>query len=214
MIQLRTLASSPFPTPPSATGRARKRRRRIAKQQEKQPRMEPKQQETIQAAYPPGRPWRVLWPHPHGDPVDAPKENKRKIPRWQDLKNAWRDYKSTWTYGLRGVSHDETETNNVDIQQVAKNASRNIQDAQTDAQALFQSSAQSGIQSTQDLRQLATDYLKLATTCLQEFMAGYRQGRDEEMERMLNEYFQEKENSPSGKVKRRRRKPKRVNLRE
>jgi hypothetical protein len=60
--------------------------------------------------------------------------------------------------------------------------------------------------------------MKLATDCLREFMAGYRQGRDQEVEKMMNEYFQEEDEKEATdeqqSIRKRRRKPKRVNLRQ
>lgn len=33
--------------------------------------------------------------------------------------------------------------------------------------------------------------MQTGTECIREFMAGYRQGRDQEVDKMLNEYFKE-----------------------
>lgn len=63
-----------------------------------------------------------------------------------------------------------------------------------------------GIHTTEDLRQVAGDMMKLASACLKEFMSGYRKGRDDETEKMLTEYFQELEEKVN---KPKRRKPKR-----
>lgn len=50
-----------------------------------------------------------------------------------------------------------------------------------------------GIYSIDDLKRIAAEWMRLAADCLQEFLVGYRQGRDEEVDRMLNEYLTEEE---------------------
>ena len=54
---------------------------------------------------------------------------------------------------------------------------------------------QTGIRNKEDLRKWASDQMKLATECLTEFMAGYRAGRDEEIDNMLHKYFKELDDS-------------------
>lgn len=39
--------------------------------------------------------------------------------------------------------------------------------------------------------------MQTGTECIREFMAGYRQGRDQEVDKMLNEYFKEYDNTSS-----------------
>lgn len=80
---------------------------------------------------------------------------------------------------------------------------------------------ETGILTLTDLRAWAGRQMKLATECLTSFMEGYRQGRDEEVERMLNtedynvfgkELFEDDGNDEkdgSSKKQRGRRKPKR-----
>jgi hypothetical protein len=48
-----------------------------------------------------------------------------------------------------------------------------------------------GVSSREELKEWVGDQLKLGTACLSEFMKGYRKGRDQEIDRMLNEYFKE-----------------------
>ena len=48
-----------------------------------------------------------------------------------------------------------------------------------------------GVSNKDELREWVSDQLRLGTACLTEFMRGYRKGRDEEMDRMLHEYFKE-----------------------
>jgi hypothetical protein len=74
----------------------------------------------------------------------------------------------------------------------SKNAARNLQLIRQDAARLLdQAKEQTGIHTKDDLKALATEMMKLGTECLREFMAGYREGRDQEMDKMLNEYFQD-----------------------
>ena len=55
-----------------------------------------------------------------------------------------------------------------------------------------------GIRTREDAKRLAAEMLKLGTECISQFMAGYRKGRDDEVEKMLTEYFQEIEEQLSG----------------
>jgi hypothetical protein len=48
-----------------------------------------------------------------------------------------------------------------------------------------------GVTNKEELREWVSDKLRLGTACLTEFMRGYRKGRDEEMDRVLHEYFKE-----------------------
>ena len=48
-----------------------------------------------------------------------------------------------------------------------------------------------GISSREELRAWVGEQLKLATACLTEFMKGYRSGRDDEVDKMLHEYFKD-----------------------
>lgn len=50
-----------------------------------------------------------------------------------------------------------------------------------------------GVHNKDDLKMKAAELMRLATDCVNEFMKGYRKGRDDEVERMLTEYFQELE---------------------
>jgi hypothetical protein len=198
----------------SATGRARKRRRRIASRRRSTKPIE--KEEEVALSYPKGKPWRVLWPHPHEDPT--PRTATRKIPRLQDFQKAWAQYKATWEDGLSGVPKEKTPSTTDEIHtynDVGDNASRNLDVARVEAkQLLEQAKERSGIRSQEDLRNFASNMMQLATDCLKEFMTGYRKGRDEEVDKMLNEYFQSIEQDDENEApKRRRRKPKRAVLR-
>jgi hypothetical protein len=182
------------------------------------------------APYPQGQPWRVLWPTPHEDPSRASPLKTRKIPRLSDFQKAWVQYKATWADGIQGVPDilpptavvvPENEGKEViKMENVGENAARNLQLARDEAQQLVQQAQEhTGIKNQEDLRKFAADMMQLATECLKEFMAGYRQGRDEEVDKMLHEYFQEEEqeetpNDDHAPKRRRRRKPKTAVLRE
>jgi hypothetical protein len=62
-----------------------------------------------------------------------------------------------------------------------------------------------GINSSEDLKRYAAEAMQLMSTSLKEFMAGYRKGRDDEVEKMLTEYFQDLKKKFS-KPRRRKRK--------
>ena len=105
---------------------------------------------------------------------------------------------------------------------VEDNLKKNIEVARDGAQEILKhASKTTGINDTKDLRKIAEELLQLATACLKEFMAGYRQGRDNEIDKMLNEYFKEQSaeedsNKDGGKDEekknKRKRKPKRATL--
>ncbi len=84
-----------------------------------------------------------------------------------------------------------------------------------------QAKEQTGIRNQEDLKAFASDTMRLATECLKEFMAGYREGRDNEIDKMLHEYFQEQQGKSLSSDKeeedskpKRRRKPKQRILRD
>ena len=61
-----------------------------------------------------------------------------------------------------------------------------------DAQELLEHAKDTtGIRTQDDLKALASEAMKVATECIREFMAGYRSGRDSEIDKMLHEYFQD-----------------------
>ena len=113
---------------------------------------------------------------------------------------------------MPGEKQDTDSQEGFDIKE---NFSRNSEALREEAQELGKElSKRSGIKNQEDLKNIATEIMKLATECLKEFMAGYRQGRDQEVEKMIHEYFQEEqENEVHNVSSRRRRKPKRAVLR-
>ena len=59
-----------------------------------------------------------------------------------------------------------------------------------------------GVSTKEELREWVGEQLKLGTACLSQFMRGYRKGRDDEVDRMLHEYFKDldKQTEPDGKT--------------
>ncbi|KAG7347870.1 hypothetical protein IV203_016575 [Nitzschia inconspicua] len=168
--------------------------------------------------YPKGQPWRVLWPVPNGHSA-CNQWKLRHIPGLKDFRRAWTLYKATWEDGisgrpseaklqslreeelakrtLQGTNVEGPANNSADgtfseqqLQIVGDNAARNLQIARQDAQKMLQvAKERTGIHTQEDLKAFATQMMKLSTECIREFMAGYRKGRDEEIDKMLNEYF-------------------------
>ena len=211
--------------------------------------------------YPKGRPWRVLWPRPHGEPLDlsSSSSKRKKIPRIKDFRRAWKVYKETWEDGLSGIPSEKTNIKNTggpsmsmsnslssllsssssssltsptpteELQNIGDNAAKNLRSVRQDAQELLeQAKENTGIRNQEDMKELASEMMTIATECIKEFMAGYRKGRDTEIDKMLHEYFQDndedeeekKDNDESDdainntndqitKTRRRKRKPKR-----
>lgn len=75
---------------------------------------------------------------------------------------------------------------------ITDNVGRNLNIAHSTGQDLLEKAKEkTGIRTKEDLKIWAGEQMKLATACLSEFMGGYREGRDEEVDRMLNEYFKD-----------------------
>eukprot|EP00980_Cylindrotheca_fusiformis_P001149 scaffold319_cov97-Cylindrotheca_fusiformis.AAC.9 len=169
------------------------------------------------------RGWRVLWPNPYYNSPRTWKDSYQQLPSTKEIRQAWKDYKSTWAAGLRGdgIVEDEgdNDNNNNDnntmssTDRIRQNASRNLHLVQTDGQEIIMKhfSNKTGIHNSQDLKNFASEMMTLVTNCLKEFMIGYRMGRDEEVEKMLHEYFQDdnNDNDNDNLKTKRKRKPKR-----
>jgi hypothetical protein len=75
---------------------------------------------------------------------------------------------------------------------VSQNVQKNVRTIQQEAPKLLETAQRlTGITTKEELRQWATEQLKLGTECLSMFMKGYREGRDKEVDNMLHEYFKE-----------------------
>ena len=162
--------------------------------------------------YPKGKPWRVLWPRPHGVP-DSPEpslwEKLKGMPTTEQVRKGWVMYKKTWEDGITGISTKPKESpdNSIaevgdssspsteqQLREIGDNAATNLKIVRKDAQDLLEKTKQTtGIRTQDDLKALASEAMKIATECIREFMAGYRSGRDSEIDKMLHEYFQDEE---------------------
>jgi hypothetical protein len=175
-----------------------------------------------------------LFPEPKYDDGSAvPPQHRIRWPKsfgeWRDaLTGAWSDYRSTWrgfltSRGFLVEDPDEKMQNQQDRQTRRDEALRSIKDTARKNVDLLRSEAESlrartreitGINSKDDLKRWVGNVLQLFTDCVKEFMVGYRKGRDDEVEKMLTEYFQELEKSSAATVdrpKRRKRKRRVIN---
>ncbi|KAL7541119.1 hypothetical protein ACHAXR_010648 [Thalassiosira sp. AJA248-18] len=76
--------------------------------------------------------------------------------------------------------------------QISQNVQKNIATIKEEGPKLIQMGQEvTGISTRDELREWVGEQLKLGTACLSEFMKGYRKGRDDEVDRMLHEYFQD-----------------------
>jgi hypothetical protein len=229
----------------SATGRARKRRRRITQLQRQEriadsPRGKKQADQVMvepERLYPKNKPWLVLFPNPYLDQegVDQgpPKPKKPLLEMFRDLGKAWNLYLTTWEGTILRAPKKETSILQQEIagpegpsqgDEIRSNVARNLEVARREGTDLIeQAKEQTGIRNQEDLKAFASDMMRLATECLKEFMAGYREGRDNEVDKMLHDYFQEQEQGESqssgdkeeeDSKPKRRRKPKQRILRD
>ena len=179
--------------------------------------------------------WRyiTIWPDPHG--YDPEFERLQRFP-WPTsmahAREAWalsvKEYLSTFEGWLLPVPDEpesdgtkESSSSSVSEQveaqrkQIQSNVAKNVKFLKVEGSDVLQEvQKRTGIYTLQNLKEWAALQLQLATECVQEFMAGYREGRDDEVEKMMNQYFQgmweDEEAEPAdGESKKKRRKPKR-----
>ena len=140
----------------------------------------------------------------------------RTIEGWRTCwRRAWGTYLWTWEGFLRaererdeygnivGIKRekDEEERNTKEIakekatdaaNQIAQNVQKNVATIQEEAPKLLATAQKlTGITTKEELKQWVGAQLKLGTECLSMFMKGYRKGRDDEVDKMLHEYFKE-----------------------
>lgn len=166
----------------------------------------------------------ILFPNPYKHEKRDDVEEfvwPRNFSEWKFvLTETWEDYKWTWR-GFRTSKglfvEDETEAAESEkkrqdqqkhlqakAEEVTAQAKANAEFVKDEALSLRQQIRdQTGIHSQEDLRKWAADMMRLASECVNEFMKGYRKGRDDEVEKMLTEYFQEIEKDANKKRKRR-----------
>lgn len=186
----------------------------------------------------------TLFPRPHPHPNEhhslRPVVWPRTFKQWKIVfSQTWRNYSSTWEgFTLGGYTvvvqeqkeplptpptQDEKitkfrETLVTKRNQVRANVQQSFNLVKEDGTELVERvKNETGIHTAEDLKVWAGDQLKLATECLKEFMTGYRKGRDDEVDAMMNEYFtdvlknDDSDNGDDGSPTKRtrRRKPKR-----
>ena len=183
-------------------------------------------EKSLSPRYPKGKPWRVLWPRPHGVPQEQSSASSlwdfhKRIPTSEQVKAAWVLYKETWEDGLSGSSTKKpkertthtsfsgttesspiilTTEEQLQLHEIGDNATKNLNIVRSDAQDLLEHTKETtGIRTQDDLKALVSEAMKIATECIQEFMAGYRKGRDSEIDKMLHEYFQDEDDEANNK---------------
>lgn len=169
------------------------------------------------------RTWRtILFPpvDDHGGPKTPPIQWPTSPWAWYSvLGEAWGVYKGTWEGFFSSSSsqkaveeskdgivekqqqqqQQQDSTSAAAVQQMADNATKNIHVAQEEGGKLLQEvQTQTGIYTLEDVKRTARELMKVATAMLKEFMMEYRTGRDEEVDKMLHEYFQEEEEKKDG----------------
>ena len=156
------------------------------------------------------RPDRIKWP--------------KTMAKWREaLSLAWQDYKSTWvgfttSKGLFVEDVDPDQQMNKEQivenikskgKEVMVNVKRNTRFLNASAMKIRKEvHERTGITNMEDVKAFAADAMRLATECLNQFMQGYRKGRDDEVEKMLTQYFQNLEQQ-ANEPKKKRRKPQR-----
>jgi hypothetical protein len=167
----------------------------------------------------------ILFPNPFKGIVPP---NQTKWPttmaKWKEVFSlAWQDYKESWVgfTTSKGLFVEDVEPNHevqkekiVDgikskSKEVMVNVKRNSRFLQASAMKIRKEVRErTGITSVEDIKAYAADAMRLATECLNQFMQGYRKGRDDEVEKMLTQYFQNLE-TQANQPKKKRRKPRR-----
>ncbi len=138
---------------------------------------------------------------------DDVNENKKKshetfflFKLWNVTTKSWQDYKETWGF-FDKTNEEKTEKGTTlnditmpsldDIQErqkdVQQNFKKNIQTIQQD----LQTAKQTYQNESEEIKEWVGQQIKFANQCVGEFMKGYRKGRDDEVEKMLHDYFQD-----------------------
>jgi hypothetical protein len=145
----------------------------------------------------------------HDDILHEGKREKRSFRKILQL--AWTDYKSTWEGFFDNLKVDKKKDTNAQeeehtkeedlidletIQQKQKelraNVNRNLKMIKEEGGTIVEVIKETtGMRNKRDVKMWAMEQLKLANECVAEFMKGYRAGRDEEMDKMMNEYFKD-----------------------
>ena len=129
-------------------------------------------------------------------------KNRREL-----LQVAWADYTSTWEGFFDNaklkkeeeqkqeddyISSIDTEAMEQKGKDMKANVDHNVEmlkEEGSDIAEMFKE--KTGVRTQQDAKAWAMEQLKLANECVADFMKGYREGRDEEIDKMMNEYFKD-----------------------
>lgn len=161
--------------------------------------------------------YKILW----GEPQPTPAELEQTQNQWPEtfaewkevLSKSWLQYRLSWegffsNHGAedgkkdegvfsKGIDFeldvDELRARQKEMQKnMADSLGRNLNTIEKEGTNLTElAKDKTGIHSKEELAKWAGDQIKLATACLNQFMSGYREGRDDEVDNMLNEYFKE-----------------------
>jgi len=128
---------------------------------------------------------------------------KRYILYTHIIAQTKQEYKNSWIGFFPSSSSVEEEeeegsTTSSKMKQksseIQDNLQRNVGIIRDESSTFIQKAkVEASLYSKEDVRKWAGEQMKLATECVSEFMGGYRDGRDDEVDKMLNEYFQELE---------------------
>ena len=160
-----------------------------------------------------------LGANPQPDPVDLQQQQqqqqqssstdskgwRKRRPLREAIPMAWNMYKSTWegVFDNKNDNEEEDDDNNdgsiideekikMKQKEIRKNLKKNIKVLKEDGSHVVETVKETtGIRNKNDLIKWSMKQLKLANECVAEFMSGYRKGRDEEIEKVLNQYFKD-----------------------
>jgi hypothetical protein len=172
----------------------------------------------------------ILFPMPSDYfPEEAMEERKNRKTFREHLNNlpsAWAEYKDTWrgfwSSGVlvippeerkeSGENSEENEqlTPSAIQRQIRRNIRRNTKVATKTALYIRQQVRdRTGIHSAEDMRRVAAESMLLLSQCLDEFVSGYREGKDAQIRQMLEEDLErqrvekaKKDNPPRAKKRR------------
>jgi hypothetical protein len=134
--------------------------------------------------------WRGFWKS-KGFVVEDELDKTLPIPSYNNNSSTNRDASTTTASSSSSMNDDGNSTTAPDPNEIIANVRRNAQFIKDEAVSLGNRIKQTtGIETKDDLKQIVAGAMKLFTECVNQFMAGYRKGRDDEVEQMLTQYFQ------------------------
>jgi hypothetical protein len=137
--------------------------------------------------------WRGFW-NSKGFMVEDELDKTLPIPSYNNNstnRDATTTTVSSSSLSSSSMNDDSNSTTAPDPNEIIANVRRNAQFIKEEAVSLGDRIKQTtGIETKDDLKQIVAGAMKLFTECVNQFMAGYRKGRDDEVEQMLTQYFQ------------------------